>query len=79
MVWMELRNPGRVHLLMTFLRSSWTGRSVVSSATDTVRSQISTSGLHLTRVSALRADALRARTPWSFSHSQMQAASGAGL
>jgi hypothetical protein len=45
---------------MTFLRSSWTGRSVVSSATNTARSQISTSGLHLTRVSALRGVALQA-------------------
>jgi hypothetical protein len=33
---------------------SWTGRAVVSSETDTILSRISTSGIHQTRVSALR-------------------------
>ena len=33
---------------------SWTGRSVVSQATDTILSRISTSGFYRTRVSALR-------------------------
>lgn len=35
-------------------RARWTGRSRVSSETDTVLAHISTSGLYRTRVSALR-------------------------
>ena len=35
-------------------RAQWTGRSRVSSETNTVLAQISTSGFHRTRVSALR-------------------------
>jgi hypothetical protein len=33
---------------------SWTGRSAVSRETDTILSRISTSGIHRTRVSAVR-------------------------
>jgi hypothetical protein len=34
--------------------SSWTGRAQVSPVTDTVLSHLATSGLHRTRVSAMR-------------------------
>ena len=38
---------------------SWTGRSVVTSATDRVRPRFATTGMHRTRVSEMRALASR--------------------
>jgi len=56
--------------------AGWTGRSVVSSETDTVLSHISTSGLHRTRVSEMRDRGpqasrifIGAETPRDFAHS----------
>jgi hypothetical protein len=41
---------------------SWTGRSVVTSATDRVRPRFATAGMHRTRVSEMRDDASRTGT-----------------
>jgi dihydroxyacid dehydratase/phosphogluconate dehydratase len=65
---------------------SWTGRAVVSSETDTILSRIATSGIHRTRVSALRGAGPKAsrivtdaKTTRDFAHSHMQAAAEAKL
>ena len=47
-------------------RAEWTGRSRVSSETNSVLARISTSGFHRTRVSALRHAAGGATGAWRF-------------
>lgn len=74
----QLRHAGAVPMARA---QSWTGRAVVSSETDTILSRISTSGIHRTRVSALRGAGpqasthhIGAQTTRDFVHSNMQAA-----
>jgi hypothetical protein len=57
---------------------SWTGRSVVTSATDRVRPRFATAGMHRTRVSEMRDAASRASVVRNCSAPSGPATSSAG-